>query len=468
MEKICRFFIYFILFLVLYQYFNKVVEGHNVQSSSDCGSSQNRTNCRSKAPSCYWSNSDGKRTSGESGSCVSTGSTVSASRYHSGNHHASDHNHPIDPSLGQITRRTEDSGESQVNLSTSAMCDSHTCPDNYVKRDGIDNTLQGDNATQSCCRPVTCDTFESCANTHVLTTDPSPDTVNQFDPPHAPTELPAERCCTPKKCSTYTCPSTHISRENPNSDQGDDPASACCELQSCALFSCPTNQRPKEGQDAATTPQGDNPLNNCCQPKVYCPSNVCPSGYLRIASRSQDGFNAPWNDIEIRPNDDPTQRCCIEMPTCSGVTCPVGKVLKPNHETLPRCNTNRRRVSPNEPSRPYRYPTSCSVPQYCCDNAPVQTCGNYTCPSGRVKKNNVDNTPRGTNPRNTCCITQTCDNAEGEGQYYDCASHGNYRPRLRNQRINNVLVPELTEPSRSRCCRPRTTRRTGGFGGGWR
>ena len=82
MEKICRFFIYFILFLVLYQYFNKVVEGHNVQSTADCSSAQNRTDCRSKAPSCYWSSSDGKRTSGESGSCVSTGSTVSASKYH--------------------------------------------------------------------------------------------------------------------------------------------------------------------------------------------------------------------------------------------------------------------------------------------------------------------------------------------------------------------------------------------------
>ncbi len=226
MEDLCRFFIYFILFLTLYQYFNKVVEGHNVQSSSDCSSAQNRTDCRTKAPSCYWSDASGKRTSGGNGTCVSTGSTVSASRYHSGNHHASDHNHPTDPSITQISGRVEDSGENQINLSGRAMCDTHTCPNNYVKRNGIDNVFQGEDATQTCCRPVTCDTFE-CGQT----SDPidNSSTVNQFDPPEAPTELPGERCCTPKICNTYTCPSGFQSKPGlENLQQGGNPQSTCC------------------------------------------------------------------------------------------------------------------------------------------------------------------------------------------------------------------------------------------------
>ena len=142
MEGLCRFFIYFILFLVLYQYFNKVVEGHNVQSTAECNTAQTYSECRVKAPSCYWSNSDGKRISEGDGTCRSTGSTVSASRYHLGNHHASDHNHPIDPSITQISAdRVEDAGQ-QASTDTSGMCDSFTCPDNYIKRDKPPKRLQ--------------------------------------------------------------------------------------------------------------------------------------------------------------------------------------------------------------------------------------------------------------------------------------------------------------------------------------
>jgi hypothetical protein len=192
MEKLCRFFIYFILFIVLYQYFYKVVEGHNIQSSSNCSESQNRTDCRSKAPSCYWGGSDGKRSSG-SGSCLSSGSTTSASKFHVGNHHARDHNHPIDPSLGQDSGRVEDSGENQSSSTIGAMCDTYTCPDNYVKRDTVDNIFQGEDARQTCCRPHTCDTFECGENSEPVENSSS---INQFDPPEAPTELPQARCCT--------------------------------------------------------------------------------------------------------------------------------------------------------------------------------------------------------------------------------------------------------------------------------
>ena len=49
MDDLCRFFIYFILFLVLYQYFNKVVEGHNVQSTAECSTAQNYSDCSKSA-----------------------------------------------------------------------------------------------------------------------------------------------------------------------------------------------------------------------------------------------------------------------------------------------------------------------------------------------------------------------------------------------------------------------------------
>ena len=64
MDKLCKVLLYFILFLTLYQYFNKVVEGHEDQSgkvSSDCVNKGTRTSCRAVAPSCFWGNALGKR-----------------------------------------------------------------------------------------------------------------------------------------------------------------------------------------------------------------------------------------------------------------------------------------------------------------------------------------------------------------------------------------------------------------------
>ena len=339
MEKICRFFIYFILFLVLYQYFNKVVEGHNVQSTTDCSSAQNRTDCRSKAPSCYWSSSDGKRTSGESGSCVSTGSTVSASKYHSGNHHASDHNHPIDPSIGQITGRVEDSGESQVNLSTSAMCDSHTCPDNYVKRDDIDNTLQGDNPSENCCRPATCDTFE-CGENAERITDPSPESVNQFDPPDAPTELPQARCCQ-AKCGTYTCPSTHISRGNANANQGDDPTSSCCQIRGCSNFyapgqgfGCPGGYANKSNFNSIVVPAANQGMNYCCG--LNCNNyNSCGTALTTGEVPTLGRINNALASNTLKTGQDnatgsAANACCIPKPSkdlkCGTYKCPTIKI----------------------------------------------------------------------------------------------------------------------------------------------
>ena len=119
MEKMCRFLIYFILFLVLYQYFYEVVEGHVVQSGkilTDCSTATTRNDCRLKAPSCFWgtndcppldpngnaypagsvcprrmpsliSGSDGNPPPQPTGACLPTGSNTTASAFHSGNHH---------------------------------------------------------------------------------------------------------------------------------------------------------------------------------------------------------------------------------------------------------------------------------------------------------------------------------------------------------------------------------------------
>jgi len=302
MEDLCRFFIYFILFLALYQYFNKVVEGHNVQSTADCSSAQNRTDCRTKAPSCFWRDTSGKRASGASGTCVSTGSTSSASRYHSGNHHASDHNHPIDPSITQISGRVEDSGENQINLSGRAMCDTHTCPNNYVKREGVDNVFQGEDATQTCCRPVTCDTFE-CDQT----SDPidNSSAVNQFDPPNAPTELPQARCCTPKMCNIYT--------------------------------SCPNDTILKD--DAANIQQGQNPQSNCCRNKTCgewnlrvgdCNAIRSSSTHTDVSEQIYNGAYSPSKPVD--PDKNIHQRrdiCCVPRESkdlkCGSFRCPVIK-----------------------------------------------------------------------------------------------------------------------------------------------
>jgi len=340
MEKICRIFIYFILFLVLYQYFNKVVEGHNVQSTADCSSTRTYAECRSKAPSCYWRNLDGKRTSEESGSCASTGSTVSPSRYHSGNHHASDHNHPIDPSIGQITGRVEGSGENQVILSITERCDTHTCPDNYVKRDGIDNTPQGDNATQSCCRPVTCDTFE-CGEISESITDPSPESVNQFDPPDAPTELPQARCCTPKMCNTYNtpCPTGFQSKSNLESlQQGNNPNESCCEIiPICNTHTCPTGYRSKAG--IGDVEQGNNPNESCCEIK-RCSNYGYTDGVCQGKTLNNEFFDVVENpyraaypnrevDPDIRTNTGKDRRCCVPKYSkdlkCGTFRCPIIK-----------------------------------------------------------------------------------------------------------------------------------------------
>tara|TARA_B100002051_G_scaffold274526_1_gene315928 strand:- start:1070 stop:1510 length:441 start_codon:yes stop_codon:yes gene_type:complete len=120
MDKLCKVLLYFILFLTLYQYFNKVVEGHEDQSgkvATDCSLNRGtRQLCRAVAPSCFWGNALGKRVNTNDGgicmegnnpttdsqeecegdtkqwkpnSCQPTGSNLTLSSTHSDNNHHS-------------------------------------------------------------------------------------------------------------------------------------------------------------------------------------------------------------------------------------------------------------------------------------------------------------------------------------------------------------------------------------------
>jgi len=119
MDKLCKVFLYFILFLTLYQLYFKNVEGHENQSgkgSTDCSTKTTRASCRSEAPSCFWGNALGKRVNTDGGgicmeginsttesqadcsgddkewipnSCQPTGSNLTVSSTHSDNNHHS-------------------------------------------------------------------------------------------------------------------------------------------------------------------------------------------------------------------------------------------------------------------------------------------------------------------------------------------------------------------------------------------
>ena len=119
MDKLCKVLLYFILFLVLYQFYFKVVEGHEDQSGkveTDCSTKTTRRECRSHAPSCFWGNAIGKRVNTNAGgicmeginsttdsqeectggnkewkpnSCQPTGSNLTLSSTHSDNNHHS-------------------------------------------------------------------------------------------------------------------------------------------------------------------------------------------------------------------------------------------------------------------------------------------------------------------------------------------------------------------------------------------
>ena len=119
MDKLCKVLLYFILFLTLYQFYFKVVEGHEDQSgkvATDCSTKTTRRECRSHAPSCFWGNALGKRVNTNGGgicmeginstpdsqeectgdnkewkpnSCQPTGSNLTLSSTHSDNNHHS-------------------------------------------------------------------------------------------------------------------------------------------------------------------------------------------------------------------------------------------------------------------------------------------------------------------------------------------------------------------------------------------
>ena len=51
MDNICRFLLYIILFIVVYQYFTSVTEGHT--NDGGCGG-LNEIDCNLNTPNCYW------------------------------------------------------------------------------------------------------------------------------------------------------------------------------------------------------------------------------------------------------------------------------------------------------------------------------------------------------------------------------------------------------------------------------
>jgi len=278
-----------------------------------------------------------------------------------------------------------------------ANCDSFACPELY---------MLVRNPTSRLCSSVECDVRDdllTCCEAEPTTTTPPP--------PDVP----------PALCNTMICPLDRVQVMNAQAirckgtvclDWED--MNTCCEMvQNCAEFKCPDEYISKPGPSgrfcASKICTAASDLDTCCEPSgehdiapavppAECSTMTCPEGKVR----RPDAPDLVCKTTECGPED--TETCCEQAPEpvpadCSTLACPAPLLPKPD-PTSHSCS--------GTPCNPQ------VDTELCCDEPtttrpPTTTlpdCSSFTCPEGFEAK--ADTLPSSIRCLGGACSPATC------------------------------------------------------------